>query len=392
MSLHSLFCNYQIDKKIIGNMTMQETRPDSTDINLVSKEIEELIPYPPGKPIEELEREYGISNSIKLASNENALGPSPMAVKAVKEALTGLHRYPDGSGYYLKERLSGFYGVDQRNIILGNGSNEIIELLARTFLQPGDEVITAAPTFVVYRLICQAAGGKGIFVPLKELTYNLKAMSDRITDRTKLIFIANPNNPTGTIVRKKEFDAFIDSIPDDVIIVLDEAYIEYVTDPDFPTGMDYWDRDKMVIVLRTFSKIYGLAGLRIGYGIANEYLIQCMNKVRQPFNVNSLAQTGALAAIDDREHIERSKKNNMEGLKFLFTELEGLGFKCVPTQSNFFLIKVGGDGEEVYKRLLYKGVIVRPMNSYGLKEYIRITVGLPAENRRFLEAFKEVME
>ncbi len=358
--------------------------------NLVSEEIEKLIPYPPGKPIEELEREYGIQGSVKLASNENALGPSPKAVDAIKGALDGLHRYPDGSGYYLKESLAAFYDLNPENLIIGNGSNEIIELIFRTFLLPGDEVVVARPTFVVYELVAQASRGTSVVVPLKDMSYDLESMLKKITPRTRFIFIANPNNPTGTIIKRNEFESFLSSVPDDIIVVLDEAYCEYVTDSEFPSGIEYRNRGKMVVVLRTFSKIYGLAGLRIGYGIANTELINNMNKVRQPFNVNSLAQIGARAALNDRKHVEMSRENNRNGIDYLFDELQNLGYFCLPTQANFFLIKVGNNAAEIYERLLRKGVIVRPMKGYCLDEYIRVTVGLPEENRKFIVAFQEV--
>lgn len=359
--------------------------------NLVSEEIENLIPYPPGKPIEELEREYGIQGSVKLASNENALGPSPKAVHAIKDALDGLHRYPDGSGYYLKESLAKFYDLDPENLIIGNGSNEIIELIFRTFLLPGDEVVVARPTFVVYELVAQASRGKSVVVPLKDMTYDLESMLEKITPRTRFVFVANPNNPTGTIVKRNAFERFLSSVPDDVIVVLDEAYCEYVTDSEFPSGIEYWNAGKLVVVLRTFSKIYGLAGLRIGYGIASTELINNMNKVRQPFNVNSLAQIGARVALNDRKHVEMSRENNKKGIDYLFGELRDLGYFCLPTQANFFLIRVGNNAAEIYERLLRKGVIIRPMKGYNLDEYIRVTVGLPEENRRFLASFQEVI-
>lgn len=357
---------------------------------LVPEYIRSLTPYSPGKPIEELERELGIRDSIKLASNENPFGPSRKAVEAIGKALNDINRYPDGGGYYLKQRLSEFYKVDMDNIILGNGSNEIIELAVRTFLGHGGEAITAHPTFLVYAMIVQAAGGRVIKTPLKDFTYDLHSMGEAITPATRLIFIANPNNPTGTIVRRDEFERFIDCVPEDTVIILDEAYREYVTDSECPNGIEYLKSGKNLIVLRTFSKIYGLAGLRMGYGIADEVLIEDMNRVRQPFNVNSLAQIGALAALDDREHIRMSVDNNIKGLEFLLKDIEALGFACVPTQANFFLIEVG-DGEDIYRQLLNKGVIVRAMTAYGLKEYIRVTVGLPHENERFIKAFKEVM-
>ncbi|MBI3398904.1 MAG: histidinol-phosphate transaminase [Deltaproteobacteria bacterium] len=358
---------------------------------LVSDEIEALIPYPPGKPMEELERELGIKNSIKLASNENPLGPSPKAVEAVAKALKNLNRYPDGGCYYLKEKLAQRLKVKPENLIIGNGSNEIIELVIRTFLRPGDEAVMGNPSFAVYPLVVRAAGGKSVLVPLKNLTHDLDAMFDAITEKTKLVFIANPNNPTGTMSTKAQLDKFIGRLRDDgIIIVLDEAYYEFVTDKGFPDSLGYLNSGKNIVILRTFSKIYGLAGLRVGYGIAPERLNFYMNKVRQPFNVNSLAQIAAMAALGDDEHLKKSQKNNREGLSYLFKELGTMGLECVPTQANFFLIKAG-KGKEVYDALLRQGVIVRPMASYGLGEYIRITVGLPEENKRFVEALKKTV-
>ena len=354
---------------------------------LVSDEIEALIPYPPGKPIEEVERELGIKNSIKLASNENPLGPSPKAVDAVTNALKNLNRYPDGGCYYLKEKLANRLDVKPENIIIGNGSNEIIELVVRTFLRPGEEAVMGNPSFAVYPLAVPAAGGKAVLVPLKNLTHDLDAMADAITEKTKIVFIANPNNPTGTMNTKAQLDKFIGRLPDDIILVLDEAYYEFVTSKDFPNSFEYLKEGKNVVILRTFSKIYGLAGLRVGYGIAPERLNFYMNKVRQPFNVNSLAQIAAMAALDDEEHLKRSQKNNADGLKFLYGEIKAMGFEYVPTHANFFLIKVG-KGKEVYDALLKQGVIVRPMASYGLGKYIRVTVGTPEENKRFVNAMK----
>jgi histidinol-phosphate aminotransferase len=348
--------------------------------------IESLVPYPPGKPIEELERELGIKGSIKLASNENPLGPSPLAVKAVKEALGGLNRYPDGSSYYLKAKLSLRLGVPTEMLTLGNGSNEIIELLVRTYLAPGEEAVMGEPSFAVYPLVVQAAGGVAVRVPLKDFTHDLSAMAARITEKTRLVFIANPNNPTGTMVTGSAFDAFLKRVPDGVIVCMDEAYFEYVSGPGYPASLQYVEEGWPVVVLRTFSKIYGLAGLRVGYGVAHPEITAYINRVRQPFNVNSLAQAAALAALDDHVHIKKSLENNAGGLKYLFDEITGLGYECVPTEANFFLIKVG-DGKGVYEALLKKGVIVRPMASYGLPEFIRVTVGLPEENRRFVEVF-----
>ncbi|MDP2682145.1 MAG: histidinol-phosphate transaminase [Deltaproteobacteria bacterium] len=354
----------------------------------VSDEIEALVPYPPGKPMEELERELGIKGSIKLASNENPLGPSPKALDAVSKALKNLHRYPDGGCYYLKEKLAQHVKMKPENLIIGNGSNEIIELVVRTFLRPGEEAVMGNPCFAVYPLAVPAAGGKSVLVPLKNLTHDLDAMADAITEKTKIVFIANPNNPTGTMVAKKELDKFFARLPEDIILVLDEAYYEFVTSKDFPNSFEYLKEGRNVVILRTFSKIYGLAGLRIGYGIAPEKLVFYMNKVRQPFNVNSLAQIAAMAALDDDGHLKRSQQNNREGLAYLFGELKAMGLEYVPTQANFFLIKVG-KGKEIYDALLRQGVIVRPVASYGLGEYIRVTVGTAEENKRFVEAIRK---
>lgn len=357
----------------------------------VSENIESLVPYPPGKPIEELERELGITGSIKLASNENPLGPSKKAVAAVAKSLANLHRYPDGSCFYLKEKLSNMLGVSQDMLIFGNGSNEIIELLIRAFLKPGDEAIMADPSFAVYPIAVKVVGGVSRLVPLKEMRHDLKEMAKLINPKTKIIFVANPNNPTGTTVSATEFREFMDSVPEDVIVCVDEAYFEFVQDNDFPDAISYIRAGRPVLVLRTFSKIYGLAGLRVGYGISHPKVIDYLSRVRQPFNVNSLAQIAAMAALEDSEHLGNTRENNIAGLKYLYKELDSLGFEYVPTETNFFLIKVG-DGKKVYNELLKKGVIVRPMASYGLGDYIRLTVGLPEENERFIKAFAEVVK
>ncbi|MBE9529417.1 MAG: histidinol-phosphate transaminase, partial [Proteobacteria bacterium] len=328
---------------------------------------------------------------IKLASNENPLGPSKKAVAAISVALNTLHRYPDGSNYYLKEVLAERLSISTDALIFGNGSNEIIELLFRTFCSVGSEIVMGEPSFAVYPLISQAAGAVAVPVPLdSDFRHDLDAMAAAITDKTRIVFIANPNNPTGTIVEKAAFSAFMDKVPDGVIVVMDEAYCEYVTSAEYPDSIEYVKSGAPVVVLRTFSKIYGLAGLRVGYGIANPTLVGYMDRVRQPFNVNALAQAAALGALGDDAHLEASVKNNTEGFLFLEGELKKLGLEVVPTEANFFLIKVG-DGKGVYDGLLKQGVIVRPMASYGLCEYIRVTIGLPEENSRFIEALKSVI-
>lgn len=358
----------------------------------VSEYIEGLVPYPPGKPIEELERELGITGSIKLASNENPLGPSPRAVEAISKALGGLNRYPDGSCYYFKQRLSEKLGVDPPMIVVGNGSNEIIELLVRAFITPGDEAVMAAPSFAVYPIAVRCAGGEARAVPLTaDFRHDLAAMAKAVTDRTRVVFIANPNNPTGTIVTASEFDAFLDEVPEDVVVCVDEAYFEFNRDPSYPDSLGYVKAGaRPVIMLRTFSKTYGLAGLRVGYGVAGEELAGYLEKVRQPFNVNTLAQVAATACLDDDDHLERTLENNARGLELLYDGAARLGLDYVPTETNFLLIKVG-DGQGVYDALLKKGVIVRPMASYGMAEYIRVTVGLAEENERFMNALKEVL-
>jgi len=353
----------------------------------VSDNIRSISPYVPGKPIEELERELGISGSIKLASNENPLGPSPKAVNAVRKALEGLNRYPDGSGFYLSQALAKNLGVDLNQVILGNGSNELIELAVRTFVQPGEEVVSADPSFVVYRMITQAAGGTNVVIPCKEMRHDLDAMAERITPRTRIVFIANPNNPTGTMNTKAEMDRFMDRVPDHVLVAVDEAYYEYVTRADYPDSLDYLRAGKTVLALRTFSKIYGLAGLRIGYGITKPEIADLMNKVRQPFNTNTLAQTAALAALADRKHVEKTVTLNNEGKQLLYREFERLGISYVPTETNFILFETRLDSKELYGGLLKAGVIIRPMGPKRL----RVTIGLPEENKRFIAELDAIL-
>jgi histidinol-phosphate aminotransferase len=353
----------------------------------VPENIKNITPYVPGKPIEELERELGITGSIKLASNENPLGPSPKAVTAVKKALEGLNRYPDGSGHYLSQALAKKYGVDGSQIILGNGSNELIELAVRTFVQPGDEVVSADPSFVVYKMITQAAGGTNVVVPLKDDRHDLDTMADRITEKTKLIFIANPNNPTGTMNTKAEMDRLMDRVSDNVIVAVDEAYCEYVTHADYPDSLEYLKAGKQVLALRTFSKIYGLAGLRMGYGITTPEIAELMNKVRQPFNTNSLGQIGALAALADSRHVEKSVALNNEGKQFLYQSFMQLGVSFIKTETNFIMFETRFDCKELYAMLLKTGVIIRPMGGKRL----RVTIGLPEESKRFVDELEKII-
>jgi len=351
-----------------------------------------IKPYVPGKPIQELERELGIGDCVKLASNENPLGPSQMAVSAVREDLqTGgeLHRYPDGGGYYLKNALSGKLlslgaNISADEITLGNGSNELIDIAVRTFMGCGDEAVMACPSFIVYAMSVQAVNGISVQVPLNDYRHDLVAMADSITEKTKMVFIANPNNPTGTINKKDEFENFMNRVPPGVLVVVDEAYYEYVRDRSYPDTLTYLDGGKDILILRTFSKAYGLAGLRIGYGIARKEILSELNRIRMPFNTTSLSQLAAMHALDDAGHLEKSVALNEEGKHFLYGELDALGIAYVPTEANFIYILLSCDSGSFYDSLLHKGVIVRPM---GPKE-VRVTIGLPEENRRFIEALK----
>jgi histidinol-phosphate aminotransferase len=358
--------------------------------SLAPEWVRSLTPYPPGKPVEELEREYGISDSIKLASNENPLGPSPKAVAAVIQATRAMHRYPDGEAFYLRRALAQKLGISPDSLLFGNGSNEIIELAARSFLRPGDEAVMAAQTFIIYRSVVQAIGGSPKEVPLRNYTHDLDAIAEAIGPRTKMVFLANPNNPTGTIFKRREWEEFLGAVPKKVLIVMDEAYSEFVEDPEYPNSLDDHAEGHLIITLRTFSKIYGLAALRIGYGVAAPEVIDLMNRVRQPFNVSSLAQIAALAALDDREHVEATRKVNREGLAYLKREFDRIGRPWVPSWANFILVNVG-NGAQVYERLLRLGVIVRPMGFYGFADHVRVTVGTPAENERFVAGLEEAL-
>jgi len=359
--------------------------------SLANEHILGIAPYEPGKPIEELERELGITNAIKLASNENPLPPSDRVQRAIIAALNTVNRYPDGSGFYLRQALAKKHGVAPEQVILGNGSNELIELLVRTFLRPGDEAIVPHPSFVVYPMIVQAAGGIRVMVMLKDYRLDLEAMARAITPLTKVIFIANPNNPTATIVTADEVDAFMARVPETVIVVFDEAYVEFAQGPDFPDTLAYVKQGRKVIVLRTFSKAASLAGLRVGYAIADADATALMNRIRQPFNVNSLAQAAALAALEDEAHVLECVRMIEAGRHFLYEEFRALGLSYVPSRANFILVDVGRNATEIYQKLLHEGVIVRPMTSFGMESTLRITVGTPEENRRLVRALRTVL-
>lgn len=357
----------------------------------IPENIEAIRQYKAGKPITELEREYGITDSIKIASNENPLGPSPKAVQAIVEALTDLNRYPDSSGFELIRKIAAAQDVPSDSVVLGNGSDDIIGMLTAALLRPGDEAIMPRPSFLMYEISTRSAGGNPVFVALKDLSVDLDAIGGQITPKTRLIFLCNPNNPTGTVFSKSEFDNFLNKVPEDVVTVIDEAYIEFVRDPDCASGADFLTSDRAVVTMRTFSKAYGLAGLRIGYGIMPKLLAEILNRIRQPFNTSLLAQTGAIAALDDRAFLDRTIGLIHAGLDVLYDSLDRLGLGYFPTQSNFLLIDVGRDADDIFERMLRQGVIVRSMTSYGYPEYIRVNVGLPEEMTRFVEALKKVL-
>jgi histidinol-phosphate aminotransferase len=357
---------------------------------LANEPILDIRPYEPGKPIEELERELGISGAVKLASNESPFAPSPTVRAALRAAIEGLNRYPDGAGYYLRHALAKRHDVPPEGIVLGNGSNELIELLARVFVRPGDEVVIPHPSFVVYPSIVQSVGGVRVMAPLRDHRLDLQAMTRAVTPLTKLVFVANPNNPTGTIVTASEVQAFLEGLPEQVIVVFDEAYYDFAVGPDFPDALAHLRQGRRVVVLRTFSKMASLAGLRIGYAVAEPECIGLLNRIRQPFNVNTLAQAAALAALEDEAHVAATVEAVHRGIRTLSEAFDALGVRYVPTRANFVLVELP-DADRVYEALLHRGVIVRPMASFGLPRALRITVGTQEENQRLVEALRGVL-
>lgn len=353
-------------------------------------QLRDLVAYEPGKPMEDVARELGLrpDQIIKLASNENPLGPSPEAVRAMRDMLERAHFYPDGGGFYLREAIAEKHGLKMENVILGNGSNEIIEFIGHAFLRSGDEVIAAKHAFVVYTLMASLFGAKTVEVDDPHFTHDLPAMAAAITPRTRQLFVANPNNPTGTIVTQAEIDAFMKTVPEHVTVIFDEAYYEFLDHP--PDTLKYVREGRNVVVLRTFSKIQGLANLRIGYGLASKEMIDILQKTRQPFNVNGLAQAGALAGLRDVVHMQRTKQVNDEGRAFLQAEFAAMALEFVPSFANFVLVKVG-DGKAVFDSLLKRGLIVRPMGGYKLPEWLRISVGTMDQNRAFIAALREIL-
>ena len=364
---------------------------DCDYIELAAPGIRALQPYQPGKPIEELERELGITDIIKLASNENPLGASPRAVQALKGALGELHRYPDGGAFELKRALAAKLGVGTDAITVGNGSNDVLELIARAYVQPGAEVVYSQHAFAVYPLVTQAVGGRPVVVPAAGYGHDLQAMQAAVTPRTRLVFIANPNNPTGTWSRREHLHRFLRGVPPEVIVVLDEAYFEFVMEPEYPDGLRWLREFPNLVVTRTFSKIYGLAALRVGYGVSHPQIAEVLNRVRQPFNVNSLAMTAAVAALQDEEHVRASAELNRRGMRQLESAFRAAGLDFVPSVANFISVEVG-DAARVYEALLRAGVIVRPIAGYGMPRHLRVTVGLQAENERLLAALAAALD
>jgi histidinol-phosphate aminotransferase len=350
--------------------------------------IARIAPYVPGKPIEELEREIPVPRCTKLASNENPLGPSPFALEAIRKALDGQNRYPDGSAFYLRQALASRHSVSIDEVIAGNGSTDLIELSVRTFLADGEPAVFGEQAFLMFRLAIESVNGRAVPIPMPDYRHDLPAMAAAARrERAKLVYLTNPNNPTGTWVTRRELDAFLDALPPETLTVLDEAYFEYVFEPDYPDGIELLRSGRNLLVLRTFSKIYGLAGLRIGYGLGRPEILAEMNKIRSPFNTSALAQAAALAAMDDSAHREKSRLQNREEMAFLVAGLQQRGVRYVPSVGNFVLILTDLPGGEVYRALLPKGVIVRPVANYGIPNAVRVSIGTREELLHFFEAW-----
>ena len=355
--------------------------------------VQGLSPYEPGKPIDELARELGLDPAgiVKLASNENPLGPSGSALAAIREALPELGRYPDGNAFVLKRALSAHYGLEQSQLTLGNGSNDVLEIIARCFAGPGDEVIFSQYAFAVYPIATKAIGATGVQVPAADWGHDLDAMADAVTERTRLIFVANPNNPTGTMHSAEAIESFLARVPEQVLVVLDEAYCEYMDGEGNPDGLALLPRFPNLIVTRTFSKAWGLAALRVGYSVSSPEIANVLNRVRQPFNVDSLAQVAAAAVLDDKDYLEQSRRVNREGMAQLEDGFRKLGLEWIPSAGNFLAVDVGEQAAAVNQSLLEQGVIVRPVGGYGMPRHLRISIGLPEENRRCLEALGQAL-
>jgi histidinol-phosphate aminotransferase len=365
-------------------------------LDLAAPGVQKLNPYLPGKPIEELQREYGLTQVIKLASNENPLGPSPLAIEAAQKQLLAQSRYPDGNGFILKQALAAHLSVKQNQITLGNGSNDVLELLARAFVTNEHEVIFSQHAFAVYPIVTQAINAKAVVTQAKDWGHDLDAMSKAVNRKTRLIFIANPNNPTGTWLTKEPLEAFIAALPPHVIVVVDEAYFEYARDErmhitDYPDCLQWIDSYPNLVVTRTFSKAYGLAGFRIGYCVSDPGIADLLNRVRQPFNVNGLALAAATVALTDKNHLDKTVDTNCSGLLQLIEGFKSLGLDYITSAGNFICVDVGKSAGSVYEGLLQKGVIVRPVENYAMPNHLRVSVGLKSENLAFLQALEVLL-
>ncbi|WP_417567850.1 histidinol-phosphate transaminase [Marinobacter sp.] len=361
--------------------------------SLAVRGVQALSPYQPGKPIEELARELGLNPAeiIKLASNENPLGPSEKALSAARRALSELCQYPDGNGFNLKQALSKRLGVGMDQITLGNGSNDVLEVITRCFADADSEVVFSQYAFAVYPLVTQAIGAKGVSVPARDWGHDLDAMAAAVTDRTRLVFVANPNNPTGTVHKADAIEAFLEKIPAKVLVVLDEAYCEYLTGNEYPDGVELLSRFPNLIVCRTFSKAWGLAALRVGYSVSSAAIADILNRVRQPFNVDTVALSAATAVLDDEDYLQRSRDVNSAGLRQLEQAFDRMGLSYIPSAGNFVAVEVGEQAMGVYQTLLAHGVIVRPIAGYGMPRHLRVSVGLPEENERFIDALAQAL-
>ncbi|MEI5905540.1 histidinol-phosphate transaminase [Bacillus spongiae] len=361
--------------------------------SLTRPEINKMKEYSPGKPIWEVQQELGIQEVVKLSSNENSLGVSPLAKKAIAKYTSELHRYPDANTTNLREAISSHYDIHNDQVVIGNGADELITLISETFLEAGDEIIVPSPSFSEYEFGANLMGANIVRVPLtNHFHYDLRLIINTITDKTKIIYLCSPNNPTGTYIKKDDLDTFFQKLPQNVLVVFDGAYSQYATSEDYSNGIEYVKSGKQLIIIQTFSKIYGLAGIRVGFGISSSEIINCIHKVREPFNVNTLAQVAAEAAINDIKHVDDSRRVNEEGRNYLYNAFREMGITYVKTMSNFILVDFKVDSLSIYEQLLKKGIIVRYGGVWGLPNYLRVTIGMEAENRALITALKEIIE
>ena len=380
------------DRKAVGLRFAGKTGGGVDFFVSTKKNLHGVKNYQPGKPLEEVEREFGLTNAIKMASNENALGPSPKALIAIRKTLPKVHRYPDGGCFYLRNKLAKRLKVSTESLVFGNGSDELLVFAVRAFVGRGDEVIIADPTFLIYEIATQTEDGTLVKVPMKDFHYDLDGMMKQINAKTKIIFIANPDNPVGTYIGSTDLFRFLKAVPENIVVVLDEAYYEFAAaKSDYPDSIKLLGTFKNLIVTRTFSKAYGLSGLRIGFAVTSPNIAYALNKVREPFNVNLLAQTAAVAALDDTAHLRKTLAMVKAGRKYLSAELKKMGAHVIETSTNFILADLGQDTSRIYDQLLRSGVIVRPMGVWGLKNFIRVTIGKPAENKRFISSLKAIL-